>query len=532
MHRNGCECYLRPTATGYSKLTRLTFSPNSLPRHDHGKCVAYLPRFPSHSANRDWFFHSPCVCNHVNAIVERVGACVPYPQVAEIRRLRSRVRRLAQMVGRVTQDSLEDVVVSFSGPKRRRYELAHSDYRHRGFCADDARIKMFVKLEGVQFKDKKINPSCRAIQWRGPVYTLNLLSFVKPIERSLYNKTGGKFPSSRFFAKGLTPRSRAELLHQKWSRVSGGVIYGFDVSRCDAHFTVELLRVYTEFCRVCSGDPFFMELLRKQLRNEGSFRTNDGYGKYTVLGTTMSGDGDTSLKANVIIAAVLSLLGEQYFTEFDFLVDGDDSVFFGRGIPPSDEVIIDWFRKFGLTIEIEFKTNRFSQIEFCQSRPVAVEGWLMVRDPIKVLSKTTINPKFAIKSLRPKLLKTIATGELSIYAGVPVLDPYFRALIRSADLQMSKRGKKDGGLLPLHAWAEYRHLRDIPRDWERLRDVPITSQARATFSEAWGMDPSEQIALESWLHGWTCDIFAKEELCCPPELNPWKFDWKHPEVAM
>lgn len=530
-HRQGCECYIRPP--------RLTLRPSleNFPRHyDRGREIVHLPMPPLAISESDWFYHRGCVCNHINALLGRVGACVPYPnQVARVI-LNQRAAALAKRVGKYPQISLQEVVNCFSGMRRRRYEQALADYRLRGYRNSDAKVQMFVKLEGIKFSSKKVNPSCRAIQWRKPVYTLLLGSFIKPIEHSLYNVAGGSgFPKTRFIAKCLTPKQRAKLLRRKFDSLPGCTAFMLDASRFDAHITEELLDVEGVFWRACNSDPLFSKLLKQQLVNKGVFVAEGKKVNYKVRGGRMSGDGNTAAGNCVIMSCLLSAFGLYIQrispdARFDFLCDGDDSVFFIVGYVPTRTFIERFFLNFGMTMKVDSSTKIFQKINFCQGAPVRVAGeWTLARDPFKIVSKTTINPKFAIKSLRPKLLKTIAVGELSIYHGVPVVDSYLRALIRSADSHMSNRGKRDGGLLKSGAWKEYRHLRDMPSDWFRIRSTPITPQARSDFSQAWGISVSDQLSIEELLSKWECNPFAFQEQGDPVSKNLWRFDWRHPE---
>jgi hypothetical protein len=461
---------------------------------------------------------------------------VPYPNAQALVVLRQRAAALARRVGKRPQISLQGVVNYFSGMRRRRYERALKDYRLRGYRKGDAKVEMFVKMEGIKFNSKKENPSCRAIQWRKPVYTLLLSSFIKPIEHVLYQVAGGSgFPSTRFIAKCLTPKQRANLLWKKFESLPGCTAFMLDASRFDAHVTEDLLDVESYFWTLCNGDNFFARLLSQQRINKGAFFAEGKKFAYKVLGGRMSGDTNTAAGNCIIMACLLSAFGlylqKTYVgVRFDFLCDGDDSVFFVSGFEPTNTQVETYFRDFGMTMKVESKTKVFQEINFCQGCPVRVAGeWTLARDPFKILSKTTINPKFAIKTLRPKLLKTIAVGELSIYHGVPVVDPYLRALIRSADAVMSKRGKRDGGLLLSEKWIDYRLRRDMPSNWRTLRNTPITPQAREDFSLAWGIDPLEQTHIEKLLSNWTCNPFAMSERGEPVTTNLWRFDWRHPE---
>ena len=479
------------------------------------------------------------MCNHINALTGRVGACVPYPARANLFVLQSLAANLGAAVGHCGQLPLQSVVNGFKGMRRRRYQRALDDYRLRGLTKGDSKVKMFVKLEGIKFSQDKVNPSCRAIQWRNPVFTLVACSYYKQPEHRLYLLEGAKnFPSSRFIAKNLNPRQRCLLMRKKFESLPGCEMFELDASRYDAHVT-EMLIKWCEnvFWKKTNGSAEFDEILSQKLFTKGSFRVGDETVSYKVRGGRMSGDGDTAASNCILMSCLLASFGN-YMTSirggaYDFLCDGDDSVFYYTGGPFTNQEVIDYFRDFGMTMKIDNRSFDFQKIGFCQARPCVIDGsWLLVRDPVKILSKTTVNTKFRIPSMRPKLLKTIATGELSIYAGVPIVDLFLTRLIASADMFMSSRGKRDGGLLKGDRWQSYRIRRDLPSDWKTCKSLPVTNEARESFSIAWGISIAEQFAMEKKLSGWVCDCMLSLDTGEAVNGQTWEFDWRHPELPL
>lgn len=501
--------------------------------------VTSLPLPPVREAKQEWFYHSGCVCNHVNALANRVGACVPYPSKPNLNVLSSLATSLAQAVGHCSQLPLQSVVDGFKGMRRRRYQRALDDYRLRGLLKGDSKVKMFVKLEGIKYLRNKVNPSCRAIQWRNPVFTLIASSYYKMPEHKLYQVTNARnFPAGRVFAKNLNPRQRCLLMREKYDSLPGCEMFELDASRFDSHVTEDLIRrCENVFWAATNGSREFDQILRSKYFTRGSFMIDKQSYSYTVRGGRMSGDADTAASNCILMSCLLASFGNHITSSrggaYDFLCDGDDSVFYYTGPRFDNDYVVNYFRDFGMTMKVDNRSHQFEKIGFCQARPCFINGsWLLVRDPIKMLSKTTVNPKFKIVSLRPKLLKTIATGELSIFAGVPVIDPFLTRLIASADIHMSKRGRRDGGLLNTDRWQSYRVRRDLPTGWKSAKSLPITAEARESFALAWGIEMSRQMDIEKRLLNWVCDLFANPTTGEAVDSRTWEFDWRRPELPL
>jgi len=522
-HRLGCQCSSR------KKRLTLEYEGNYGCLGTTTK-IAHLPRPPIFQSKSDWFFHEGCACNHINALENRVGACIPYASRGGIERLRERAIELSRVVGVHSHSTLESVIQGFHGKRRARYLKAHADYLRGGVNARHARTTMFVKLEGIKYSTQKVNPSCRAIQFRAPVYTLLAASYFKPIEHHLYHARGGHgFPTTRFIAKNMRPDQRAASMLEKFNSLPGCEVLELDASRFDAHVSKELLEIEHLFWTRCNNDPEFARLLSYQIHNKGSAYTKQGRIRYSVLGGRMSGDANTAAGNCVLMSCMLSAFGIWLGANFDFLCDGDDSVFFYQGPRVTDNQVVDFFREFGMTMKIENRTTEFRSINFCQGKPCFIDGrWTLVRDPSKILSKTTINPKFSLVGLRPKLLKTIAQAELSLNRGVPVLQEYLVALRRIADAHMSNRGKRDGGLLRA-GWCDYRLRRDLPSDWIEFETRPVSAKAREDFSVAWGMSVSEQLHCEALLKKWDFNLMDNGCAGSGFDVDHWLYDWQHQE---
>lgn len=468
--------------------------------------VIHLPTpLPLH-ASKYFFYHQNCIHNALSALIGRVAKCVPSPTPARLDRLLTLSQMLGKSLGSTIPITYEQVIESYRGFRKKRYERAYNKIQKFGFNFDPT-VSMFVKMEGISYSANKVNPDCRAIQFRKPEFGLTFGKYIKPIEHKLYGAKGPKpFPSTQFIAKNLNPVQRAQLMKLKYAAMSGCVIYEFDVSRFDAHVTEMLIDVEQAFYKAMNSDAEFAQLLKLKKKSKGKIRGDTWAIKYSLRGGRMSGDMDTASSNCVIMATVLAYLGETIEAVTDFIVDGDDSVFFCSNHNIPDEFFYTFFKECGLTIKIDNKTVHLHEVTFCQSRLVELDDRdVMIRDPIKLMSKLTINPKFS--EVDPyQLLEVICLGELSIISGCPVIDPFVRKMLQLARVQINGRNKMKGS----KDWMDYRQRRDVHGDWWKLKVTPITPQARLSFMAAWGWSIYDQHEFESMLD--KIDIDLNSEL--------------------
>jgi hypothetical protein len=146
-------------------------------------------------------------------------------------------------------------------------------------------------------------------------------------------------------------------------------------------------------------------------------------------------------------------------------------------------------------LAVENPVTRLEHVVFGQSKPVLVgDKYRMVRDPFKVLSGAFSGHRHYKDYARfgARILKQVALGELALARGVPVLQPYFAAaverLVMTPDL--SHFDFLEGRLLEAVQTGEY-----------GMGVAEITSAARASFAEAWGISVEEQKVMEATLPG-------------------------------
>lgn len=504
------------------------------------RCVYHWPLINC-GYDAAWFMHRSCACNHFNALFGRVGMPVPRPTFrhAEVVPL---ISSMVASIGRCRNIPYEAIVASYRGMKRRRYEEARINLIKQGdrILRKDCRVNMFIKQEAIRFKREKVEPDCRAIQFRSFEYTLYLASRIKMCEHRMYELSDVPgFGPGRIFAKNMTDLQCGEALRQKFELFGGNTkVYMFDVERCDAHINNALQRIEHEVFMGANPSQGLRNALEAQLVNRGSFavHTNLGYfrQKYQVRGTRMSGDSNTSGGTCIIIAVLLALFGQKYYPGmFSFLCNGDDSAFFFAGDWMPESEIRMYFARFGISIKLEAKTTEFAHVDFCQSRPVRLRaGWTMVRNPEKVLTKIGLTNLGMSLVHRANYVRTVALGELSRLRGVPVIQPFLLRLIRDCEGVVAKH--KGRLRLDMRAIRDnYRFSNFLPDDWMSARTDAITSEARQGYALAWGMCPYEQELIENRLRNRS--LLPTGRQCGRPiesySLADWVYDWERTEIV-
>lgn len=476
------------------------------------KGTGHLPGLHWYLSSPHYLFHSGCCHDVLSALLGRVGMQTPDVKRDSIRNITQTFKNLGRSIGATTPISMQQVVDLYEGPKRARYARAMQKINMLGHKVCNPKVKMFVKQEVLVAKRSKPNPACRAIQYRSYEYSLYLATFLKPIEHKLYKarniKGFGKLP---FMAKNMNSRQRAKLIVDKFNLIRGCAILELDAHRFDAHCSKDILQLEHSVYTMANNDPAFKKLLRAQLVNKGASMNKDNPAKYKVIGTRMSGDMNTSGGNCVIMSCLLSYFGSVHFNHpYELLVDGDDSLLFvdPRDHVPTAEEILEFFLPLGFRIGVDGVRDRLEDIRFCKGAVVKLNGeYTMVRDILQAVGKTLVSPKYLDRNLSPKLLKTRALGELSLLVGCPIMDVFYRRLIQIADEQMSRKGRKDGGVLKASVLG-YRFIDEFERVPIKIRTAPITDENRAEVSKVFGISPERQVVLEGQLNGLQFNLSA------------------------
>jgi len=393
---------------------------------------------------------------------------------------------------------------------RLRYQRALDSLNvEGGLMPGDARITAFLKGEKFNPLLKLSKP--RMIMARKPRFNLELASYLKPFEHAFWKRLKGTCAGvtpTRVVGKGLNGSQRAHLIARKMGAIGGDcVVFEVDGKSFEAHVTSEdLRREHSVYRAGFKGDQALSWMLDCQLTLKGY--TSCGV-KYRREGARASGDYNTGL-GNTIIMLTVCRAAMRYLRDvkdlhfrWDLLADGDNCLIFVEGLFASQ--VHSMFASAVSAVSsqelaVENPVSRLENVVFGQSKPCwDGESYRMVRDPTKVLSNSFSSyrhyrdyNKFGVK-----VLKSVSQCELALAIGIPVLQAYFATAV-------SKLGDIPDLLDPTF-FLEARLLEAVrTRGVVGLRTVHLevrepTDAARLSFSLAWGISPTEQVALEKRL---------------------------------
>jgi hypothetical protein len=270
------------------------------------------------------------------------------------------------------------------------------------------------------------------------------------------------------------------------------VVVEVDGKAFEAHVSVAQLKLEQGVYRAAyPGDRALMDMLGAQLSLRG--RTAGGV-KYFREGCRASGDyntglGNTLLMGTFVICAMDSL---DLARPWSVLADGDNCLLFMR--VDDLELVVDKFplalsSLCGHEMTVEKPSRSLEEVVFGQSHPVRTgRGLVMARDPYKVLSGAFCGYRhFHDRKFTPRLVRGIAMAEQAVSRGLPVVGPYFDEVVRLTTKYKSIRS--------LEFFLEGHLIGALPDPGY----VPVTPEARESYSRAFGLGVEEQLLMEKRL---------------------------------
>jgi len=375
--------------------------------------------------------------------------------------------------------------------KRSIYQRAMESLNVKGISIKDSFIGVFCKFEKVKYSRLKRSVP-RVISPRKPRYNLELGTYIRPIEKRIYAVIDKLFGSPTVM-KGLNMAQRGQVIAKKWMRFKKPVFLGLDAHRMDQHVSEDALEwSHSIYKKYYPRSKLFRKLVKWQLHNRGSGFCVDGWVKYSVRGKRQSGDVDTSLGNVLIMCAIVFSLFLENEIDGELINDGDDCglMFEAEELVEFLPKIAPWFLDFGFTVKIEDPVYVLEQIVFCQAQPI-FDGvnYVMVRDPRVSISKDCVSLKpLDNDKITQRWGAAIGLGGISMVGGIPVVQEFYQALIRSSN------GAKPLDDVSLRKYTN-RGL-GMNRQWTE----PV-AKSRLSFWLAFGTTPDEQIAVENVYRG-------------------------------
>lgn len=388
-------------------------------------------------------------------------------------------------------------VASCKGRKKERYQKAYDSLYERGPVVDsDAKVEVFIKYEKTDVTSKA-DPVPRVISPRSFRFNLELGRYLKKLEPKIFKRLGRLFGTPTVI-KGYNAYKSASLLKQKWDMFRDPVAVGLDASRFDQHVSVDALKyehsVYLDCFPIRKHKEKLAKLLKMQLRNECVGYAPDGVLRYTVEGTRMSGDINTSLGNCILMCTMIRAYLLEKGIDAQLANNGDDCVVFmdRSDLETFSSGCFDWFYGMGFNMKIEAPVYEFEHVEFCQTKPI-FDGnrWIMVRSPKAVLSKDTtmLMPYQSVKQLK-NWMYAVGQGGLRMTGGLPLMQNLYHLYVRNG---------KPGTIVKDYMSWYARHLSEgMDRDFS-----PVSAEARDSFHTAFGITPDEQEEYEGYFDNMT-----------------------------
>lgn len=396
----------------------------------------------------------------------------------------------------------QQFVDTVRGRKKKSYEQALELIANEGLdLKGDSSVKVFVKYEKTD-RTTKSDPVPRVISPRNPKFNIALGRYLRPMEERIF-KALGKLFGHPTVMKGMDTDKTARILREKWDRFNKPVAIGLDASRFDQHVSLDALKlehsIYLDCLPLKKHKKKLSNILRHQLINRCRGFVADGKVEYTIEGTRMSGDMNTSLGNCILMCLMIHQYALDRGVDVQLANNGDDCVVFleQRDLAKFSDGLFDWFLAMGFNMAIEDPVYDFEQIEFCQTRPV-FDGriYTMSRNPITAIAKDSVFLKGQdYAKLIPLWMDAVGTGGIALAGGLPIFNSFYSMLRRSGNrAYKNARGKEvcldSDEILP---W----YMRETSMSGRRTSNRP-SPEARASFYTAWGVTPDEQICLEQY----------------------------------
>lgn len=385
-------------------------------------------------------------------------------------------------------------VDEYRGRKRSRYLHALERIRNtRCDLESEARLTVFVKFEKTD-RTSKLDPVPRVISPRDPRFNIRVGRYLKPLEKKLFKDISKLFGHPTVM-KGYNAYEIADLMAEKWAMFKHPVAVGLDASRFDQHVSLEALqwehKMYAEYFQG-KHKSRLRKLLKLQEINHCFGECPDGELRYTIVGTRMSGDMNTSMGNCLLMCSMIKAFADEHGINCQLANNGDDCVLFMEQ-EDYDRVAADvypWFMKLGFNMVVEQPSHELEEIEFCQMRPI-FDGsrWIMCRNPVTGIVKDSVLLKpWGGASFFQGWLDAVGTGGMAISGALPVFQEVYNLYVRSG-----RRRPIAEDLVP---W----NVTQMGKGMDRKYGI-ITPAARASFYWAFGISPDEQLCLEEHYAG-------------------------------
>lgn len=417
-------------------------------------------------------------------------------------------RKLGVFLPKTTRLTPKEFLGFYTGRKLERYQRAVESLEMHPVREKDAWLSTFVKAEKLNITAKP-DPAPRVIQPRDPRYNVEVGRYLRHSEEMLFKAINKTFGGRTIF-KGLSSDQAGVEMKKLWDSFKDPVGIGMDASRFDQHISKDALEFEHQMWLSmfpASERKELARLLSWQINNRGLARCPDGEIRYKVEGCRMSGDMNTSSgNCYIMCATVHNWCSEvKKLKHFRLANNGDDCMLV---VERNDEEsvregLIEYYTTLGFTMKVEPTVDVLERVEFCQTRPVLVNGsYRMVRNLHQSMSKDLHSlHDLGSRVSREAWVTAVGTGGRCMNDGVPVLKEFFKQF---PDFNLKLKEGSDMTQKLADDW-KYKFNRT-----NAFQDAMPSQETRFSFWLAFGILPDEQIALENGFSPLRVDIIDEQ----------------------
>nr|ABY73661.1 RNA-dependent RNA polymerase [Barley yellow dwarf virus PAV] len=441
-----------------------------------GDAAIYPPR-PVHDIftdTMDYFKES---------IINEVGYCKTYPAQA--------------------------LALSYSAGKRSQYFKAIESLKREPYQRKDANVQAFLKKEK-HWMTKAIAP--RLICPRSKRYNIILGTRLKFNEKKIMHAIDSVFGSPTVLS-GYDNFQQGRIIAKKWQKFASPVAIGVDASRFDQHVSEQALKWEHGIYNGIFGSTELATALEHQLVNNIKMFVEDKMLRFKVIGHRMSGDINTSMGNKLIMCGMMHAYFKMLGVEAELCNNGDDCVIITDRV---NEKLFDGmyqhFLQYGFNMVTEAPVYELEKLEFCQSRPVRIDGkYRMVRRPDCIGKDSTTLLSMLNESDVKSYMSAVAQCGLVLNAGVPILESFYRCLYRSSGYKkVSEEYIKN-----VISYGTDERLQGR----RTFKETPITDDNRMSYWESFGVDPKIQQLVERYFDDLTVSAQLQSVKVTSPHLQ-------------
>nr|QCO93466.1 P1-RdRp fusion protein [Barley yellow dwarf virus PAS] len=412
-------------------------------------------------------------------------------------------------VGHCKTYTPQQLALSYSAGKRAQYFKAVESLKKEPYQMKDSNVQAFLKKEK-HWMTKAIAP--RLICPRSKRYNIILGTRLKFNEKKIMHAIDSVFGSPTVLS-GYDSFTQGEIIAEKWQKFASPVAIGVDASRFDQHVSEQALKWEHGIYNGIFGDIELATALEHQLVNNIKMFVEDKMLTFKVRGHRMSGDINTSMGNKLIMCGMMHAYFKMLGVEAELCNNGDDCVIITeRANEKLFDGMYDHFLKYGFNMVTEAPVYELGELEFCQSKPVRIDGkYRMVRRPDCIGKDSCTLLSMLNEADVKSYMSAVAQCGLVLNAGVPILESFYRCLYRSSGYKkVSEEYIKN-----VISYGTDERLQGR----RTFKETPITNDNRMSYWESFGVDPKIQQLVERYFDGLTVSAQLQRVKVTSPHLQ-------------